>query len=56
MTDFERACKLKEILHSVIDLTSDKYLVDNNYYQEVRKYFIEKHCEKVPIFIIDLLR
>jgi len=51
MTDFERALQLKEKLITLVDLSVDEELIDDNYYKQERKYLIDYYPEKVPICI-----
>ncbi len=53
MTDLERALQFKEKLITLISLSIDEELIDDNYYKKERKYFIKRYPQKVPIFIKD---
>ena len=58
MTDLERMSQFKEKLISLMDCDSNmiknyvyEKFIDNNYYEEERKYFIKKYSQKFPYCI-----
>ena len=51
MTDFEKALQLKEKLITLVGLSIDEELIDDNYYKNERKYFIDHYPQKIPDFI-----
>jgi uncharacterized protein (TIGR02391 family) len=49
--NLSRAIKFKDNLHSLIDLTGDDKILDNDNYIMERKYFIDNYFEQSPLFL-----